>query len=220
MRSVIVGMSKVIESKLPCPSCDSSDAFHVYDDGHGYCFSCQYFQPPEGGSDDSLYTYQYIPYRGVTEDTFRTYGVKFKIDSRGSPIAIGFSYPNGSHKIRLVSQKHFYWSGDHKAGLFGLDHFAAGSHKHVTITEGELDAISFHQVLKSPVVSVQSSSSAAADVGADHSWLSSFEKIYLAFDGDAPGREATARVAKLFDPNKVFHVRFTRPDRKDPNAYL
>ena len=26
----------------PCPNCPSSDAFAIYDDGHGYCFSCGY----------------------------------------------------------------------------------------------------------------------------------------------------------------------------------
>ena len=24
----------------PCPKCGRSDAYSVYDDGHGYCFSC------------------------------------------------------------------------------------------------------------------------------------------------------------------------------------
>ena len=25
----------------PCPRCGSHDALTIYDDGHGYCFSCQ-----------------------------------------------------------------------------------------------------------------------------------------------------------------------------------
>lgn len=28
----------------PCPSCRSSDALAVYDDGHKYCFSCKYYE--------------------------------------------------------------------------------------------------------------------------------------------------------------------------------
>lgn len=28
-----------------CPKCPSSDAFALYDDGHGFCFSCKFFQP-------------------------------------------------------------------------------------------------------------------------------------------------------------------------------
>lgn len=37
-------MSELIESRLPCPSCPSSDAYHLYENG-GYCFSCHYFKP-------------------------------------------------------------------------------------------------------------------------------------------------------------------------------
>lgn len=217
-------MSNVVESKLPCPACPSSDAYHLYDDGHGFCFSCQHYESPEGrdGQDqgDIQYTYQYVPLRGVTEEAFRFYGTATKVDQTGSPHAIGFRYPGGATKVRNLGKKEFYWSGDHRPGLFGIDRFAAGSHKCVTITEGELDAISLWQVLRTPVVSVQSSGSAVADVGADHLWVSSFDQVYLAFDGDAPGREATARVSKLFDYNKVYDVRFTRPDRKDANAYV
>lgn len=35
--------SELLKSKLPCPDpvCGSSDAYSVYTDGHGYCFSCQ-----------------------------------------------------------------------------------------------------------------------------------------------------------------------------------
>jgi hypothetical protein len=30
-----------------CPQCPSSDAFAVYDDGHGHCFSCHYHRPSD-----------------------------------------------------------------------------------------------------------------------------------------------------------------------------
>lgn len=216
-------MSNLVEGKLPCPSCPSSDAYHLYDDGHGYCFSCQYYKPPEGAPDareSGEFTYQYVPLRGVSAETFRYYGIKTKVDQGGSPRAIGYPYPNGSTKIRRLDKKEFYWSGTHSPGLFGIDRFAAGSHQYVTITEGELDALSLYQVIRSPVVSVQAAGSAVADVGASRDWLSSFERVYLAFDGDAAGREAAAKVAKLFDPDRVFHVRFTRPDRKDANSYV
>lgn len=105
-----------------------------------------------------------------------------------------------------------------KAGLFGRDKFSAGSHKYVTITEGEYDAISLYEVLRSPVVSVQSAGGALASCTTDRAWLNSFERIYLAFDNDHAGREAAAKVARLFDFNKVFDVKFTK--RKDANDYL
>ena len=104
--------------------------------------------------------------------------------------------------------------------LFRSDKFASGSHKYVTITEGEYDAIALHQVLHSPVVSVRSSVTAQSDASIDRSWLNSFERIYLCFDGDEPGRDAAAKVAKLFDYNKVYEVRFPGGDRKDANDYV
>lgn len=149
----------------------------------------------------------------------RTYGVKTRIDKEGKPFEIIYPYGENARKIRSLDKKEFKSEGDiGKAGLFGRDKFSAGSHKYVTITEGELDALSLHQILHSPVVSVQSSSSAVRDCSADRGWLDSFERIYLCFDADAPGREAEAKVARLFDFNKIFSVRLTK--FKDANDYL
>lgn len=213
--------TKIREQHIPCPSCPSSDAYCIYEDGHGYCFSCSYYKPPKEEFLSDLYTYEYLPWRGVTADTFRFYDVKTKIDSEGKPVELGFLYPNGSYKLRPLDKKGFYTKGDiAKAGLFGRNKFAAGSHRTVVITEGELDATSLWQVLRCPVVSVHGASSAATDVGLDRSWCNSFERIVLAFDADEAGREATRRVASLFDYNKVYSVSFRGGDRKDANDYL
>jgi twinkle protein len=170
---------------------------------------------------EDTFTYEYLPFRGVAADTSRFYGCITKIDANGKPVSIGCPYPNGSSKVRLLDKKGFYSVGDiAKAGLFGRNKFAASSHKTVTITEGELDALSYYQVLRSPVVSVHSASSAGTDAGIDRSWLNSFDKIVLAFDGDEAGREAAAKVAKLFDYNKVSVVLFPGGTRKDANDYL
>jgi len=168
---------------------------------------------------DTDFTYEYIPLRGISRETLKFYDIKTKINAEGKPISQGYKYPNGSYKIRNLEQKDFYSQGDiAKAGLFGRDKFAAGSHKYVTITEGELDAASLYQVLGSPVVSVQSSSSAVRDCGLDIAYLRSFERVYLAMDSDGPGKEATQGVARLFDYDKVYVVKFS--NRKDANEYL
>jgi twinkle protein len=170
--------------------------------------------------DNQESTYEYLEWRGVTRNTFRQYGVKTKVAASGQPTSIGFTYPSGATKVRLLGKKEFFWQGDHIPGLFGLDKFNTGSHKYVAITEGELDACSLWQITQVPCLSVQSSSSAVADVVAARDYLAGFERIYLAFDGDAPGRDAAAMVARLFDYNKVYHVKFSRPDRKDANSYV
>lgn len=225
--------SIAVETHVPCEDCGSSDALTRYDDGHSYCFSClTWFPPPKGnrryGHNAGNYTYEYLPFRGINRDALEFYNVKSKINSDGEPVSIDFVYPNGSHKIRDLSVKSF-WSekgpnGEsiNDAGLFGRNRFSAGGSRSVTITEGELDAISLWQALGSnpsyAVCSVQSSSSAHRDCSHDREWLNSFDKIYIAFDGDDAGRRASDQVAKLFEPAKVYHVRFTK--RKDANEYV
>src|SRR6185369_2710703 len=217
----ILPRQEIIEQHIPCEACGSSDAKCVYSDGHGYCFSCQHYFPGNKEFMNEDFTYEYLPWRGVDKTTFQSYDVRTKIDSTGKPIELGFKYPNDSFKVRSFAEKSFRSVGDiSRAGLFGRNKFSAGSHKYVTITEGELDALSLYQVLRSPVVSVRSSSSAVMDCTADRSWLNAFERVYLCFDGDGPGREAAARVARLFDYNKVYDVKFPGGDRKDANDYL
>jgi twinkle protein len=214
--------SELIESKLPCPVCPSSDAFHKWSDGHGYCFSCKTYIPPEGKEDflDTSFTYEYFPHRGISRRAFEFYDVKTKVDAEGKPIRVGFRYPNDSYKIRPFGKKDgMYTTGDiGKAGLYGRDKFSEGAHRYVTICEGEYDALSLWDVLDGPVVSVQSAATAVRDCTADRSFLNSYERIYLALDGDVAGKAAAAAIARLFDYRKVFLVKFTK--RKDANEYL
>lgn len=212
--------SKLVEAHLPCPSCSSSDAYSKYDDGHGYCFSCQTRTSPSNNdrTADENCTYQYLQWRGITADTFRFYKTRTKVSADGRPLSIGFSYPSGSIKVRDLARKQFYTKGLAQPGLFGRNLFDPGTYKSVTITEGEADAMAVWQVTRFPAVSVRSSSSARADCASDYSWLSGFENIYLALDGDAPGRVATNDIAKLFDRSKLRHVRWVR--HKDALGYL
>ncbi len=164
------------------------------------------------------FTYEFLSYRGIDKETFRFYDTKTKIDSEGKPIAIGFPWPNGAMKVRTLP-KGFHTIGDiAKGGLYGRNRFAGG--QSVIICEGELDALSMYQVLRVPSVSVRSSSTGKLDAANDRSWLNSFERVYLAFDGDGPGRDAAAEVAALFDFNKVYNIKFPGGNRKDANDYL
>lgn len=215
-------MSNWVQTKLPCPVCPSSDAYHVHADGHGYCFSCSYYKPSKDNFVDTEYTYEYLPYRKLTKETLRTYDMKTKIDKDGKPISVGYIMPNGDIKVRNLDTKEFYWtkgSNQKSCGLFGMDKFEPGKFKYITITEGYEDAASLHQVLQgAPVVSVHSASSAYNDCVVDRNKLNAYERIYLALDADGPGREATEKLAKLFDPSKIYVVKFGK--RKDANEYL
>src|ERR1041385_986931 len=135
-----MGTSKVTQGRLPCPNCPSSDAYHEYDDGHGYCYSCNFFKPAKGDGLEE-YTYEYLPWRGLTKRTMEFYDIKTKINSEGRPVSVGFKYPDGRYKVRLLDRKEFYWepAGDlSKQEVFGRDKFNTGGHAYVILTEGEV----------------------------------------------------------------------------------
>lgn len=159
--------------------------------------------------------------RGLTAATMEKFGILTKVDPNGTPVAQGYTYPNGAIKIRNLQKKEFHSKGDmSNATLFGRDKFNGGSARSITVCEGELDAASVFQLLgsKYPAVSVRSASSARKDCAAEFEYLNSFESIYLCFDGDEPGQRAAADVAGLFNFNKVFHVKLDK--FKDPNEAL
>lgn len=173
---------------------------------------------------DERYSYQYVEWRGVSASSFQHYGVFTKVAPDGEPESLGFKYPSGLTKVRQRKEKIFHTSGektrDKGGNLFGSDKFPEGG-KAITITEGELDAISVYQMFgsKYPAVSVRSASSARKDCVDDYDYINSFEKIYICFDADEPGSTAAKEVANLFDFNKVYLVKLD-PKYKDANGYL
>lgn len=219
-------MSQVIEYRLPCTHCNSSDAYHIYDDGHGFCFSCKSFDPPpEMTYNEDDYTYQYINYRNILPETFKFFGIEAKVAPDGKPVAFGFPCPTGATKIRdlTVSKRNGFsvaGTDDQRRApcLIGRDKFSPGSANAITVVEGDFDLPATYQMLgsKYPVVSVRSSATAKADCQADWEYLNSFNKIYLCFDNDKAGTEAKLEVAQLFDFNKVYDVKISL---KDPDQY-
>jgi len=156
----------------------------------------------------------------VTAETFRKFGVVASVSPSGEPIHLRFPYEEGA-KCRKISVKQFWSENLKKPQLFGKQLFSPGCAKAITIVEGELDAPSCYQMLGSryPCVSVRSATSALKDCSEkeNRDYLNSFDKIYLCFDSDEPGQKATLEVAKLFDFNKVYHVKLSL---KDANDYL
>jgi twinkle protein len=222
----------------PCPACGSRDNLARYDDGHGYCFGCQYYEKGDGSVEfkeagtfvassspyaSSFLSGEYVPLprRGLTIDTVRKYGYRVN-EERGVQIA-DFYDASGrlcAQKTRDAS-KQFKWIGDSKAStLFGQHLWRPG--RRVWITEGEIDAMSLAQVhsLKWPVVSVRNGvGSAEKDLRAQLEWLEGFEEIVLAFDNDEPGQKCAAACAELFTPGKV-RIMALPGGFKDANAML
>lgn len=168
-------------------------------------------------------TQQYLPWRGIDRDTMAFYGVLTDVvDDR--PLRLTFPYSNGRSKIRYRDQKKFVSEGQLTSDtgfVFGRDRFSPGSAQAITVTEGELDALSVYQMFgsKYPVVSIWGASTARGDLTKDYDFINAFEKIYLCFDSDEAGKAAKQAAASLFDFNKVYDVQLD-PELKDPNAYL
>ncbi len=220
-------------SHVPCPCGKSSDACSYYTDGHGFCFSCNKWIPPEndGQLSEQLEeksapyskpeSYQFTDFRGNSSSVNRLYGIKTGLDKNGNVLTRQYHYPQFKEdKTRVVADKKFFWSGKPSPGLFGKHLFDPGSKRSITIVEGEEDAPSAYEALKqvSAVVSVQSASTALRDCSADRDYINSFDRIYLCLDNDEPGQKASEQIASLFDFNKVYHVTLTK--YKDANDYV
>ena len=223
-----------------CPSCTSSDAFIEYDDGHGHCFSCNYHKRKDKDTDMAVTAHQNnktqplsqafrgnnmaLTDRNVTQNTANKYGVTATIGSNGIEKHF-YPYHDAdgnllAYKTRLCEKKDFYIEGQFtSARLFGQQLFSGGG-KYITVTEGEIDAMSVFQMTGSkwPCVSLKTGAQGAVkDVKANFDFLNSFETVVLCFDNDKPGREAASAVAELFEPNKCKIAKLTL---KDANEYL
>lgn len=161
-----------------------------------------------------------IPDRKISKNAVRQYKVTVTDDQHIYP----YFDNKGNHvsnKIRTVETKDFFCEGDVKAStLFGQQAFPANSAKAITITEGELDAMSAYDMFgnRYPCVSVRSASEAKRNCADQLEYLSSFPKVYICFDADEPGQKAARQVAELFEPGKAHIVKLGK--YKDASDYL
>ena len=172
-----------------------------------------------------LIDYEVVPLnkRGLDEETCKKwrYGVGMY---QGRPVQVAnYCDPTGTpvaQKLRF-RDKSFIWLGEpKKAGLYGA-HLWRDSGKMVTITEGEIDALSLSQCfsLRWPVVSIPNGAkSAAKTIAMNLDWLETFETVVLCFDQDQQGRSAALEAAQQLSPGKVKIV--TSLPEKDANECL
>lgn len=237
-------MSKQSKGR-PCPSCTSSDGYYIKEEtGWGHCFVCNLNVPPsktekkkmeatataetacpktENVTTPLTTVFRPFPERGFTKDTI----AKYCVDVGGPTASYQAKYPRfdvaGNHvgnKIRY-KDKGFSVEGAGRTGLFGRHAFPPGSAKYITVVEGQDDALAAYQMMGSkwPVVSVDSASSALADVRRDFEYLNSFENIVFCFDNDAPGQAAAKAAAGAGFPLGKIKICSLRKF-KDANDYL
>lgn len=232
----------------PCPyvDCGSSDAFSWNTEKQvGYCNSCGKGYPTKHMRIHSWAKEQYplkeldkvqavqsfskpqavnyredcFGYRGITYDTMKFYKCLTQFDEANNPISHKYVYPSGSIKTRVFPKSFHVASGFKSDELFGMNLFGPGSAKAVTITEGELDAMSAFQMLgsKYPVVSLPSATPGRKLLENCKDWLGSFEKIYFSVDTDEKADKFCLALLDLF-PGRVYKVHHGK--LKDANEFL
>lgn len=232
-------MANLVRAHLPCEDCGSHDALSQYDDGSSYCFSCSTYRKEstkevkymdevtakELKLDAGVFPVNGIPDRKLTADTCRKFGVKVIVKAGGIAQHIYPYFDKAgkivAQKVRTVEGKQFHCLGTMKnAMLFGQNIFPAKG-SYITLTEGEIDAMSVFQMQgsKYPVVSIKDGATGARSVKDNYEYLDSFDKIVICFDGDEAGRKGAQKIAELLPPKKVSIVKMP-PDLKDASEFL
>ena len=213
-------MSKVIEREQ-CPACasrgqdNSCDNLAVYDDGHKYCYACEYRESGKGDtvpivkdtSNTKFYKGTYVANRGITEKTMRMYGYE-AIRQGDKKAEIASFYSNGSVVAQHLRgpNKTFRWIGDvNNVSLWGQHLWKSGNGKRLVITEGEYDCMTVAQLfnLKWAVVSLPNGAAGAVKAVKDNlEFVSGYDEVVLMFDNDQPGKDAATAVAEILPPGK------------------
>ena len=222
----------------PCDDCGSSDANAVYSDGHTYCFSCsKYGHAPEGTSSSlerqvttriservlrPVGEFRALGKRGITEETCKKMGYSVTTDENARTVQCAHFKQDGAivrQKLRYPD-KTFSSVGKAKAGLWP-EHVWKPGGKMLTITEGEIDAMTVSQLQnnKWPVVSLpngadKTGKGAAKDLGYSIDFVNSFDKVVFMFDMDEPGIASAKACASILPPGKAFIADLPM---KDPN---
>ena len=230
-------MNKQWLDRGACPKCGSSDGNVQHSEGYSHCFVCK----TRFKKGNNMEAEKIIPIRtesvmktlgilgalserSISKETAKKYNTDVKLNGNMNTHHIYKYFDEGgnniANKIREVATKNMWAEGNMtNAGLFGQNMFAPKG-KYITITEGEVDAMSAYELLGSKwaCVSVKTGAgSALRDCKKAFEYLDSFDQIVISFDMDKQGREASEKVAQLFAPNKckVMHM-----EHKDANEYL
>lgn len=207
-----------------CSSCGSSDANAVYASGTAYCFSCGNWSVVDGSicnnrrtktmRDDLLNgEAKALKARGIPANICSQYNYKIGVDNKGNSCQIATYYNKDKQPIAQklrYKDKTFKFIGESKEALLYGQHLWSSGGKKLTITEGEIDALSVAVAFdgKYPVVSIPNGAQGAKKaIIKSLEWVTSFEEIYLWFDNDAPGLQAIEEVLDILPIGKVKIIR-------------
>jgi twinkle protein len=227
----------VVKMHTSCSSCGSSDAMTTYTD-HTHCFSCGehvWFDNNNNVnptttktmttlSDKDLDKYNnasFIPLedRGITLKTCKKFGVK--VTSKGSILMPYFDDLGSTlvgYKVRTID-KDYRVVGSLGKTLFGQQLYSKG--KHLTICEGELDALAAYQINGSRYAHVsipQGVQGAAKAIANNIEYIEVFDSVIINYDNDDVGKAGAQKSAEVISPDKVKIL--TLKKHKDACDYL
>ena len=221
-----------VKTREQCPKCQDSgrDNLVQYSDGGAHCFGCGYHvnstqltrpnlaetgvigQPVYG----SVGEHRDLPHRKISEAVCKHFDYELGHDGE-----IANYYQDNNlvgQKIR-TKDKDFYINGTLPT-LFGQQNYAPQDNTFITITEGEIDALSIAEAqgVRFPVVSIPNGAQGAKKaISAQLKYLQGFKHVVLCFDNDEAGQEAAKECAALFEPG---FARIARLPLKDANEML
>lgn len=238
----------------------SGDNLVIYEDESAYCFACSHTilseeEKERRGLNNYVYeetnmseplTKEQIKEirdttgnkgqnsRGITDETFRKYGVRFEYDEESGDVSSHFypvttNYEISGFKIREIPKKFRSIGKTGKdSDTFGEWVFKVSNSKTVVLSAGEIDCLSAYQMLENyrksrnsdfeptPVVS-----STIGETGSDkqfqkrYNWLNRFDKIVICPDQDQAGKKAVEALVKVLPKNKVYVMELPMKDSND-----
>ena len=206
----------------PCPACGSKDNLARYSTGDGHCFGCGYHEFADGNTNNKtlenslLENLEHKPLvkRGITLETVQKFNYQTG-QYKGKVVQVANFKPKGL-KLRFAD-KTFNWI-EKADTMFGQHLWSNG--KSVTVFEGEIDCMTFSQLMghKYACVSITNGAQGAKAQLAKHlEWLETFDEVVLMFDQDKPGQAAVQDCVTLFSPGKV---KIAHLPMKDANECL
>lgn len=204
-----------------CPKCGSDDNLSVYSDGNGgrkaYCETpgCDYSEGYSGGKPQRYHPPEldYRELRGIPKDILKRYGIGMTYDPC---LLYQIYYEDGvmiGAKVR-DPDKEMWWEGSNpNYKLFGMHTHNSTAYANLIITEGELDAAAAHYMTGWTAVSIPNGAkNAAKAVKRNLEWIEKFKRVYVCFDSDEPGVEATDEVMQVIKPGVAYRVSLGRKD--------
>lgn len=222
----------------PCPLCieegldSAGDNLTVFDSGVKHCVvrhgtlnkgTSEIEIPMETKQKENKFIdgiYGDITSRGISRKTCEFYGYKLNYEKK---VHIAEYYNTSGNVIAQqlrTSNKEFPILGDRSVTgqLWGAHKFSPNKSVFITITEGQIDALSIAEVFncKYPVVSLPNGAKGAPEViQKNKKYLEGFKYIVLAFDSDKDGIEATEKCLKLLEPGTARVARLTAKDANE-----